>query len=261
MNTTAFCTRDLVLGAQLSDLLKTHGLSCELFPSESSLMRALRHRGGLELVMIDLGRDPSIEECVLSWLACRTGDSVPVMLMSAAWNAQKIATALDAGADDCVPKTFERVELVARAKALLRRRAGARPAATRIEVAGFELDQAEGRLVDRGERVDLTPREFALAWLFFSNRGARLTREAISLAIWGSDKEIASRTMEQHVYKLRKKIGLSAARGVVIRTTYGQGYQLDLCSESAPADRYVPAGVLRSRLPRMEAERGAAPLS
>ena len=99
---------------------------------------------------------------------------------------------------------------------------------SRTEVAGFVLEEATGVLTDNGKLVELTPREFALARLFFTNAGQRLARDTISLAIWGSEKEIASRTIEQHVYKLRKKMSLGSARGVIIRTSYGQGYRLEL---------------------------------
>jgi DNA-binding response OmpR family regulator len=259
MKSVAFCTRDALLSSQLCDLLRAHGLRPEPFGGEAALMRALRHRGGMGMVLFDLGLESATEESVMSWLSCRTADALPVMLMSSRWNAQRVAGALDAGGDDCVAKPFDPVELIARIKALLRRSGSARPTSSRISLDGFELDQAEGLLIDRGVVIDLTPREFALAWLFFSNRGSRLVREAISLAIWGSDKEIASRTIEQHVYKLRKKIGLTPERGVVIRTTYGQGYQLELCSRrEAP---FIPAAAVGgSRLARLDSERNM-PLS
>jgi DNA-binding response OmpR family regulator len=262
MTTIACCTRDALLGAQIGDMLQAQGLRHELFPNESALMRMLRHRGGMGLVLIDLGREMATEESVLSWLACRAAaEAVPVMLLSSHWSGHRIASALDAGADDCVAKPVDRVELMARIKAVLRRSRAAQPGVTRITLGDFELDQGDGTLTDRGVQIDLTPREFALAWLFFANRGVRLAREAISLAIWGSDKDIAGRTIEQHVYKLRKKIGLSPARGVVIHTTYGQGYRLDLCSERQPSHVFAPAGLAAAaanRLSLLDAERNGA---
>lgn len=249
----ACCIRDSLLGARLADMLVREGLDYELFKHESALMRVLRHRGGIDLVLIDIGHDPAVEESVLSWLSCRSGEAVPVVLIGSHWSAQRVAMALEAGADDCIAKPFDGVELLARVKAVLRRCGGNRAACTRVELAGFVLDRTAGTLVNQGVPVVLTPREFALAWLFFSNPGMRLAREAISLAIWGTDKDIANRTIEQHVYKLRKKIKLGGARGVTIRTTYGQGYRLELCDDRARHAHLPPV----DRLALLDAERNA----
>lgn len=225
----ACCTHDQLLSSDLEDLLSRHGYACESFRDETSLTRALRHRGGIDLVLIDVGFDPQSVDNLLSWLHCRVGESAPVILLSTRWGSCEIASALDAGADDCVARPFDKTELVARVKALLRRRGVAGADRTRIEMAGFVLDKNAVTMSDRNSLIELTPREFALAWLLFSNAGNRLSREAISLAIWGTDKEIAGRAIEQHIYKLRKKAGLSPARGVAIRTAYAQGYRLELC--------------------------------
>jgi DNA-binding response OmpR family regulator len=123
------------------------------------------------------------------------------------------------------------MELLARIKAVLRRSGTACRARTRIEWAGFTLDRNEGSLLDRGQPVKLTPREFALAWLFFGSPGRCLGRDAIGLAVWGADKDVANRTIEQHVYKLRRKIKLGHSRGVVLRTSYGQGYRLEYSAD------------------------------
>jgi DNA-binding response OmpR family regulator len=66
-----------------------------------------------------------------------------------------------------------------------------------------------------------------------------ISRETIGTSIWSSDSEVAGRTIEQHVYKLRKKLQLGVERGVSIRTAYGQGYRLELSGQQAGA---LPAG-------------------
>ncbi len=75
---------------------------------------------------------------------------------------------------------------MARIRAVLRRSGLARRARTRIDLAGFTLDRVRGTLQDRGRAVRLTPREFSLAWLFFSSPGERMARDAIGFAIWGA---------------------------------------------------------------------------
>jgi DNA-binding response OmpR family regulator len=237
MTNIACCIRDEELLAELPKLLEREGLDCEFFRSEAMLVRALRHRGGVDLVLIDVAADPLADESLFSWLSCRSGEVVPVVVLSSQWSAEQVVGALNAGADDCIVRPFDNAELVARMKAVLRRSGASNVSRTRIEVADIVLDKNDGTLIDRGTTVDLAPREFTLAWLFFSNPGARLSRQAISLAVWGLDKDIANRAIEQHVYKLRKKINLCSARGVTIRAAYAQGYRLEL-SDGCAKGRY-----------------------
>jgi len=216
-------------------------------------MRALHHGSGIDLVLLDAGHTPELEASVLTWLACRSADSVPVILVASHWSAQRVARALEAGADDCIARPLNPVECLARIRAVLRRSGTARRARTCIDLAGFTLDRARGTLKDRGIAVRLTPREFSLAWLFFSSPGERMARDAIGFAIWGAGKDIANRTIEQHVYKLRRKVPLNDDRGVVIRTAYGRGYRLDICEradrELATHVRWLGWGAARAARP------------
>jgi DNA-binding response OmpR family regulator len=225
----ACCTRDPLLDAQVAEWLASASIAFERFRDMAALMRGLRRRSRFELALIDIGHEPTVAERVLSWLHCRRGETMPVILMSSHWNGGRVAQALEAGADDCIARPVECVELLARIRAVLRRSGMVRKARMRIEWAGFTLDKTDGTLLDRGEPVRLTPREFALAWLFFGSPGQCIGRDAISHAVWGADKDVAARTIEQHVYKLRRKIRLGEARGVMIRTSYGQGYRLEQC--------------------------------
>jgi len=68
-----------------------------------------------------------------------------------------------------------------------------------------------------------------------------ISRETIGMSLWSSDSEVAGRTIEQHVYKLRKKLQLGTERGVSIRTAYGQGYRLELLGQQAAASPFPGA--------------------
>lgn len=210
------------------------GFAFERFASEMSLLRNLRQRT-FDLVLIDIGADPQDGESTLSWLNCRSGDSTPVIVLSAVRNVDLLALALNAGADDFLARPIEPVELTARINALLRR-TNRRNARRTIELAGFTLDREASSFAYNGTAIELTPREFTVAWLFFSSPGVYISRKAIGTAIWGVDSEIAGRTIEQHVYKLRKKLQLGPERGVIIRTAYSQGYRLEL-SEQGESER------------------------
>jgi len=230
----ACCTRHDKVFHYVQDALAPSHIECEHFVSESALLRTLRRRT-FDLIVVDSDNQLPSDAPVFSWLNCRTDESTPVVLLSSTHREGQLAFALDAGADDFVVNAFDSVELVARLQAVLRRY---RPKTARrsIEVGGFSLDRESRRLLDNGVSIPLTSREFTMAWLLFSSPGMYFSRDAISVSIWGVDSDVASRTIEQHVYKLRKKLQLSEERGVIIRTAYTHGYRLEICTQTvAPA--------------------------
>jgi DNA-binding response OmpR family regulator len=176
--------RDSALREKVAAFLMQVGLRCEPFHEEASLIRALAHRGGIDLVLIDVGHSTEAEASVLAWLACRGGDAVPVILASSRWSAQRVALALEAGADDCIASHSITWNCWR----------GSRPCCgaaawggRRATASSWPASRSTGaRHAARPRHVgEGHAREFSLAWLFFSSPGLRLAREAIGLAVWG----------------------------------------------------------------------------
>jgi DNA-binding response OmpR family regulator len=188
-------------------------------------------RRQFNLLIIDMGHHHDDCEDFISWLNCRTGDSTPVIALSGAAAPELAALALNAGADEFLSAPLASVEVVARIRAVLRRH---NPHQLRrvITLRKFTLDRDTSSIHYDGTPVDLTPREFTMAWLFFSSPGVFISRSTISTSIWSADSEVAGRTIEQHVYKLRKKLQLGMERNVIIRTSYSQGYRLEVSGQS-----------------------------
>lgn len=209
------------------------GFHCTHYSSEVLLFRALL-RQKFDLILIDFALAPAADDNVLSWLNCRSGNETPVLGLSPVRDAHMTALVLNSGADDLLARPFEPVELIARAHAL-NRRCNRRTVRRKIELAGFTLDREAGTFAFQGAPIDLTSREFGLAWMFFSSPGVYISRETIGTSIWSADSEVAGRTIEQHVYKLRKKLQLGPDRGIGIRTAYGQGYRLELIGQALSA--------------------------
>ncbi|HYD63764.1 MAG TPA: response regulator transcription factor [Noviherbaspirillum sp.] len=224
--TVACVISDDTAYAKVCESLQHSGFALERLHSDTELLRIVRRRT-FDLIILDIGTAPLSGTSILSWLSCHAGNATPFILLSAAASSEQVAAGLNAGADDYIFKPLSEMEFAARVKAVLRR-CSHHHTPKIINVKGFTLDQDARLLLDNGVPVDLTPREFTMAWLLFSSLGFYLTREAITTAIWGIDVDIASRTIEQHIYKLRKKLKLSEARGVVIRAAYTCGYRLEL---------------------------------
>jgi heavy metal response regulator len=149
--------------------------------------------------------------------------NTPVLLLTVRATIEDKVLGLDAGADDYLTKPFAFQELVARVRALLRRRAEAGPAI--LQIGELSLDPAR-RIVSRGgEKIDLTSKEFALLEYFMRNPGRVLTRTMIIEHVWNYDFDTMTNIIDVYVNYLRKKIE-SGPGAKLIHTVRGVGYVL-----------------------------------
>jgi len=147
----------------------------------------------------------------------------PVLLLTVRATIEDKVLGLDSGADDYLTKPFAFQELVARVRALLRRRAEAEPAL--LQVADLTLDPAQ-RIVSRGgEKIDLTSKEIALLEYFMRNPGRVLTRTMMIEHVWNYDFDTMTNIIDVYVNYLRKKID-SGREPKLIHTVRGVGYVL-----------------------------------
>jgi DNA-binding response OmpR family regulator len=220
--------------AEVRDLVREAGWDCVRGAIDAVLSSYMRD-DRWHLLLVDSGGRLATEARILAWLEGRPPDDAPVVLTAKHPDAKRVARALDAGAADFIARPADPAECRARLRAVLRR---AEPAARRsstVGAAGFQLEYSRGRLCDGEDAVDLTELEFSMAWLFFSNPGVCLSREAISVAVWGASADVTCRTLQQHVHSLRKKLGLGLGRGVSLVASYGEGYRLEIARAAAAA--------------------------
>jgi DNA-binding response OmpR family regulator len=160
----------------------------------------------------------------------RRGVNTPILMLTAlSTTADKVA-GLDAGADDYLTKPFEFDELVARVRALLRRGQAQESIVLRFE--DVELNLATRKVVRGGERVRLTPKEFALLEYFMRNPGRILSRAAIGGHVWDMNFDAESNVIDVYVSMLRRKIDKGFAKPL-IHTVIGAGYVLSAESPDA----------------------------
>lgn len=151
------------------------------------------------------------------------GVHTPVLLLTVRANIEDKVLGLDAGADDYLTKPFAFQELVARVRALLRRRADAELPVLRV--ADLVLDPARRTVVRHDAPIDLTPREFSLLDYFMRNPGRVLTRTMIAEHVWDYSFDTTTNVIDVYVNYLRKKID-SDHTPKLLHTVRGVGYVL-----------------------------------
>lgn len=161
----------------------------------------------------------------------RSGCRIPILMLTAKGQEMDKVVGLNSGADDYVTKPFGLNELLARIRALLRRSVdwdgGAESApVTELEIGRAHVDTRNYEVELEGERTSLTPRELELLCFFDRHRGQVLTRDRILEEVWGVKYFGTTRTLDQCVAQVRKKIGDHGRTPEFLITVHGVGYKL-----------------------------------
>jgi len=158
----------------------------------------------------------------------RKQSQVPIIMLTARDEVTDKVIGLEVGADDYLTKPFHPQELVARAKALLRR-ARVEPDAPRLIRAGkLEVDLERHEVRHGQVKVQLRPKEFDLLALLSRHPGRVFQRSELLDLVWGYDFPGYTRTVDVHVQQLREKLAAAAITDPSIQTVWGVGYRLEL---------------------------------
>jgi DNA-binding response OmpR family regulator len=182
----------------------------------------LSNSGNFDVVLLDIML-PGIDGLAVAKELRLRREQVPVLMLTARDALPDIVKGLDAGADDYMTKPFSFVELLARVRALGRRR-DARPRNV-LEVEDVVLDAMTYRTFRKGREVHLSVTEFRLLELLVRNRGSVVSRNAIAETLWGGRRIISDNTIDAFVRLLRRKLG-DDAQLRLIRTHRGFGYSV-----------------------------------
>jgi DNA-binding response OmpR family regulator len=178
-----------------------------------------------ELLLIDWMLPDGTGAELLQWARENLGWELPILVLTARDDEATVVAALQAGADDYVVKPAKPMELLARVAALGRRvRGGALPV---LRLGAFEIDIQRQRLLLEGDAVVLTQKEFDLSAYLFQNPGKLLSRDHLLNKIWGINADVDTRTVDTHISRLRKKLGLDGSKGWKLVPVYGVGYRFE----------------------------------
>ncbi|HET6604255.1 MAG TPA: response regulator transcription factor [Xanthomonadaceae bacterium] len=206
--------------------LEAAGFFTRTYESATDFRRRL---GGesVDLLVLDWNLPDESGFDVLQWLRDSGNVRLPVLFLTARNQEDDIVSALRSGADDYLTKPPKKGELLARVGALLRRVGLQEEALPAEEVPPYRIDPARRRITLDGREIVLTDREFDLAYFLFRRRGRVLSRETLLDGVWKLRAGVATRTLDTHVSRVRKKLALTGEHGWRLSAVYQHGYRLE----------------------------------
>ena len=212
------------LSAMLSEYLATMGFEARAAPDAASGLESLA-RGSFDALVLDVmlpDRD-GFEVC----RDVRARSDIPILMLTARGDETDRIVGLELGADDYLPKPFNPRELVARLRAILRRRR--QPAASpprRLRIGDIEIDRDTRSVTVAGRECAMTGNQFDLLWALAQNAGRVMSRDALMDAVRGEALEAFDRSIDVHISRIRAAIEDTPKKPRRIITVRGAGYML-----------------------------------
>lgn len=213
------------LSEPLAYLLGREGYETEIAADGPSALSEF-DRNGADLVLLDLMLPglPGTEVC----RELRARSQVPIIILTAKDSEVDVVVGLESGADDYVTKPYKTGELLARIRAVLRRRVDQDDQQSTVLVAGdLRMDTDRHTVTIRGEEVPMPLKEFELLEILLRNSGRVLTRGQLIDRVWGEDYFGDTKTLDVHIKRLRSKIERVPSDPTRLVTVRGLGYRFE----------------------------------
>lgn len=233
---------DLLIREGLRDLLENEGYRCTLAENGQVALNLFAERT-FDLILLDIMM-PEKDGYSVCRVIRQSDQVIPVIFITAKSEEIDQVLGLELGADDYIMKPFGTREVVARIRAVTRRtlqfRGGqgsqaASPAAGKaFTMADLHIYPDELRAQRNGQIIELSLRDIKILQLLVSHCNKVVTRDMLFNECWGRDYLPSSRTLDQHISKLRKTIELDAKAPVIIHTIHGVGYRYNSSALLAP---------------------------
>lgn len=209
---------DEMLGKAVSAGLKQDGYTVEWLIDGETALQALG-TDEFDAVVLDIGL-PGLSGIEVLQRIRQQKDGISVMILTAYDTVSDRITGLDAGADDYLIKPFDLDELLARLRAITRRKSGR--SQNRIEVGKISLDTTAHQLMVGGNAIAISNKEYQLLEYLMNNAGRVIPRDRLESILYGWEGGVESNSLEVYIHNLRKKVGAE-----LITTVRGVGYRLE----------------------------------
>jgi len=217
---------ELPMRTALADVLAGEGYRVLTAPDgQSGLDRALEEKP--DLILLDIMM-PRLDGYAVCAELRRLSRPAPILMLTAKGQVEDRVSGLDAGADDYLVKPFSTQELLARARALLRRARRQARTPAKLKLGEMEIDLARQSAIRAGKPLHLTAKEFAMLRLMAETPGEPVSRERFLDAVWGYTAFPTTRTVDNHLASLRAKIEPDPDSPRWLLTVHGIGYKLEL---------------------------------
>jgi DNA-binding response OmpR family regulator len=218
---------DAAEAASVVKVLRAAGHTCEVITSGAGQLLAKLCRETFHLLILDWGTPDDGGADVMVRVKRELRPAPPILMLSAPDQAENVVGRLNAASDDFIVKPVDPMVLRARVSALLRR---AYPPASGVqsEVHGPFVFDAVHLTAQRGRTtIKLTAKEFTLALTLFRNLHRTLRRAYLMEAVWNQHPDLTTRTLDNHVSRLRRKLNLTPENGFKLAPIYSYGYRLE----------------------------------
>jgi DNA-binding response OmpR family regulator len=217
----------------LEDTLTAHGYRVDAVArGGDGAARAIAGRYDLVVLDVMLPDLDGFEVCRRIRASQGAQRGVPVIMLSARGAELDRVRGLELGADDYVTKPFSLMELLARVASVLRRAHGGAAAPIGLVFGDVEIDLVGQVAVRAGARLELPSRAFAILRVFARRPGEVISREVLLEEAWGYDDYPNTRTVDNHLVKLRRALEAEPDRPRYLVTVHGAGYKLDVAREA-----------------------------
>jgi len=214
---------DRAVQKALKRLFEAEGFAVQITSDGRSALEAFR-AAAPAAVVLDL-RLPTLSGRDVCQEIKQHAPTLPIIVLSAASDVSDKVLLLELGADDYVTKPFSPRELLARVRAALRRTNTKTPSADTFTFDGVFVDFSKMEVVRQGEAVILTSQEFKTLKFLLQNPERVITRDELLNIVWGYRNYPSTRTVDNHILKLRQKLEADPANPVHFRTVHGTGYK------------------------------------
>jgi|GEM_PF-18629 len=203
--------------------------TCSCFGSVKEFIDALQQQR-FDMLILDWMLPESSGPVALKWIRENLGWDLPVLFVTGRDNESDIVTALKAGADDYLVKPPKLLEFLTRIEVLGRR--VKRPAAS--QYGNYRIDFVGRGIALNGKTIELTNKEFDLACYLFQNPDKLLSRVKLLEELWGISADIDTRTIDNHMSRVKKKLALGRDNGWQVVAVHGWGYRFEKIGNDTP---------------------------
>ncbi|MGA7160736.1 MAG: response regulator transcription factor [Bacteroidota bacterium] len=211
----------------LRDNLEFEGYKVEVTGTgKDGLKKILNHTYDLVILDVMLPEMSGFDVCKR---AREKGSRVPIVMLTAKGEEVDKVLGLELGADDYITKPFSLRELLARIKAVLRRKEGGTSQLSgKMKIGNIDIDFSTYEVSRKGKAIDMTPKECEILRFLWQHKNQAVSRDALLTNVWGYDESISSRTVDNFIAKLRQRVEKIPSKPRHIITIHGTGYKLIL---------------------------------